>query len=140
MSIIQRRWYIQSKRILVTEITVKNETFSLTCLYRSFIQNRKQFQPFCNSLDILMNYINSFNPAFSIITGDFKGKRSKWCSFEIENNGKELDIIISTAGYTQIIEKPTHFTNHSSSCIWLIFTSNSYYTYNSGIRQWKFSL
>ena len=105
------------KRCLVTEITVKNEKFSLTCLHRSLIQNREQFQSFCDSLDILMNNINSFNPAFSIIIGDFKGKRSKWCSFESENIGKELDIITSTAGYTQIIEKPTHFTNHSSSCI-----------------------
>ena len=128
------------KRCLVTEITVKNETFSLTCLHRSLIQNRQQFQPFCDSLDILMNNINSFNPALSIIIRDFKGKLWKWCCFESENNGKELDIITSTAGYTQIIEKPNHFTKHSSSCIWLIFTSNSCYTYNSGIRHWKFSL
>ena len=60
-----------------------------------------------------MNNINSFNTAISIITGDFNGKCSKWCSFNTsEYIGKELDTITLTAGYAQIIDKPTHFTNH----------------------------
>ena len=50
---------------------------------------------------------------------------SKWYSFDTSDNvGKKLDTITSTVGYTQIIDKHTHFTNHSSSCIDLIFTSN----------------
>ena len=59
---------------------------------------------FCDFLDILMNNINSLNPAVSIIFGDFNGKYSNWYSFDISDNiEKELDIITSTAGYTQII-------------------------------------
>ena len=38
------------------------------------------------------------------------------------NIGKELDIITSTAGYGQIIDKPNHFTSNSFSCIDPIFT------------------
>ena len=71
-----------------------------------------------------MNNINSLNSAILIITGDFKGKCSKWCSFDTSHNiGKELDTITLTAGYSQIIDKSTHFRNNLSSCIDLLFTS-----------------
>ena len=73
------------------------------CLYRSPIQNREQFQSFCDSLDILMNKINVLNPAISIIIGDFNGKCSKWCSVDSSDNiGKKLDTITWTVWYTQI--------------------------------------
>ena len=83
-----------------------------------------------------MNNINSLNPAISIITGDFNGKCSKWYSFDTSDNiGKELDTITSTVGYSQIIDKPTHFTNNSSSCIDLIFTSNPSILVDSGTEK-----
>ena len=124
------------KECLVTEITVKNGRCFLTCLYRSPSKNRGQLQSFCDSLDILMNKINSFKPAISIITRDFNGICSKWYSFDTSDNiGKELDTITSTAGYSQIIDKPSNFTNNSSSCIDLIFTSNPSIIVNSGIEK-----
>ena len=76
LPIIRRDDISSLKEWLVTEITVKNERCLLTYLYRSPSQNREQF--FCDSLDILMNNVNSLNPAISIITGDFNGKCSKW--------------------------------------------------------------
>ena len=83
-----------------------------------------------------MNKIDSLNPAISIITGDFNGKFSKWYSFDTSDNiGKELDTITSTVGYSQIIDKPTHFTNNSSSCIDLIFTSNHSIIVDSSIEK-----
>ena len=93
-----------------------------------------------------MNNINSLHPAISIIAGDFNGKCSKWYSLDASDNiGKELDTITLTARYSQIIDIPTHFTNNSkwysldasdnigkehftnnsSPCTELIFTSNS---------------
>ena len=111
LPIIRREHISNLKEWLVTEI--KNERCFFRCLYRSPSQNREQFQSFCDSLDILMNNINSPNTAISIISGDFNGRFSKWYSFNTsEYIGKELDTITLTAGYTQIIEKPTHFTNH----------------------------
>ena len=72
-----------------------------------------------------MNNINSLNPVISIIAGDFNRKCSKWYSFDTSDDiGKELDTVTSTAGYSQVIGKPTPFINNSSSCIDLIFTSN----------------
>ena len=45
-----------------------------------------------------------------------------------------LENTTSTADYNQIINKPTHFINVSSSCIDLIFASNTSYL-TTGIEQ-----
>ena len=136
MSIIRRDDISNLQECLVTETTVKNKRCFLSCLYRFPSQNREQIQSFCNSLDFLMNKISSLNATVLIITGDFNGKCSKWYSFVTSDNiGKELDTITSTAGYSQIIDKPTHFTNKSSSSIDLIFTSNSSILADSGIEK-----
>ena len=83
-----------------------------------------------------MNNINSLNPAISIITGDFNGKCSKQNSFDVNDNiGQELDTISSTAGYSRIIDKSTHFKNNWSSCIDLIFTSNPNIIVDWGIEK-----
>ena len=38
--------------------------------------------------------------------------------------GEEIDFLTLSAGYTQIINKPTHVINKSRSCIDLIFCTN----------------
>ena len=73
LPIIRRDDISNLQECLVTEITVKNKRCFLTCLCRSS-QNSEQIQSFCDSFDILMNNINSLNPAISIITGDFNRK------------------------------------------------------------------
>ena len=123
------------KECLVIKITVKSERCFLPCLYRSPSQNREQFQSFCDSLNILMDNIISLNPAISIIAWDFSGN---WLNRYFDtsgNTGKELDIITSTAGYTRIIDKLTHFTKHSFFCIELIFISNPSTIVDSGIEK-----
>ena len=58
-----------------------------------------------------------------VLLGDFNAKHSEWCSTDKNyKDGIELENIRSTAGYNQIINKPTHFTNVSSSCIDLLQT------------------
>ena len=74
LPIIRRDDISNLKECLVTEMIVKNERCLLAYLYRSPSRNREQFWSFCDSLDILMNNINSLHPAISIITGDFNGK------------------------------------------------------------------
>ena len=62
-------------------------------------------------------------------------KHWKWCSTNKSNKtGIVLENITSTARYNQIINKPTHFTNVSSSCIDLIFASITTYL-NTGIEK-----
>ena len=65
------------------------------------------------------------HPNCSILIGDFNAKSSKLCSSDKDNKaGCELDNITTSAGYSQMIDKPTHFINESSSYIDLIFSSN----------------
>ena len=50
---------------------------------------------------------------------------SKWCASDKNNTaGIKLDNITITSGYNQMIDKPTHYNNESSSCIDLIFSLN----------------
>ena len=63
--------------------------------------------------------------ACSIITGDFNARSKKWWKLAKENfEGHEIKIITRAAGYSQLVNQPTHITKDSLSCIDLIFTSN----------------
>ena len=113
---------------------VNNEKCFYTCLYRYPSESHEELESFCSSLDSLLSNINDQHPACSIGIGDFNVKYSKWCTTNDKDNtaGLELDNITAIAGYSQIINKPTHFINESSSCIDLIFSSNTSFVKNSG--------
>ena len=42
--------------------------------------------------------------------------------------------LTTSAGYTQLIDQPTHVSNDSSSCIGLVFASNPNLPCNSGVE------
>ena len=88
--------------------------------------NFDQFSDFCKDFSILLNNINDHRQSCSVIVGDFNAKCSK-CYFLDKNNaaGEALQTYTATASYSQLINKPTHCVNGSSSCIDLIFTSNT---------------
>ena len=120
---------------IVAKVTVDKERCFLTCLFRSPSQNDDDFETFCSDLTFLLNSINKFQPSCSVLLGDLNAKHSEWCSTDKSNKpGIVLGNITSTAGYNQTINKPTHFTNSSSSCIDLIFASNTTYL-NTGTEQ-----
>ena len=48
--------------------------------------------------------------------------------------GQKIDSLRSSAGYTQIIDKPTHVVNNSVSCIDLIFYTNKNINSNHAIN------
>ena len=65
-------------------------------------------------------------PSRSVIVGDSSAKCSKWYPLDRNNAaGKAVRTYTTTAGYSQLISKPTHCLNGSSFCIHLIFTSNT---------------
>ena len=99
-------------------------------------QSHDEFENSCSELNLLLTNINNNQPACSILIGDFNAKCSKWCSSDKNNiAGLEMDNITTTAGYSQLINKPTHFINGTSSCIDLIFSSNVSFIRNYGIEQ-----
>ena len=69
-----------------------------------------------------------------VISGDFNARSSQWRSLDKENNeGREISSLTS-AGYSQLIDQPTHITKEPSSCIGLIFTSNPSFISASGVE------
>ena len=112
----------------------QNEKCFLTCIYRSPSQNQDEFKNFCNNFDILLNNINDELPLCSIVTSDFNARYSKWWKNDITNlQGQELDSLTLSAGYNQIIDRPTHVINTSMSCIDLIFCINQSVISNHGV-------
>ena len=110
---------------LVTEIRSQNEKCFLTCIYRSPSQNRDEFKNVCANFDILLNNINDELPLCLIVRGDFNARCSRCWKIDITNpHGQELDSLTLSAGCNQIIDKPTHVTRNSMSCIDLIFCTN----------------
>ena len=106
------------KECLVTKINVNNKKYFWTCLYRFPSQSHEELEGICSNLDVLLSSINDQHPAFSIAIGDVNAKQSKWCTIDKTNTvGLELYSIATIAGYSQMIHKPTHFNNESSSCI-----------------------
>ena len=51
---------------------------------------------------------------------------SKWCPSDKDYKaGQDIDTFTKTSGYTQMIGQPTYIINDKSSCIDLLFTTNS---------------
>ena len=81
-----------------------------------------------------MSNINNKFPLRSIIAGDFNARYSRWGKNDITNStGQDIDSLTSSAGYKQIIDKPTHVINNSMSCIDLIFCTNQNVISNYGV-------
>ena len=118
---------------LVTEIRSQGEKHFLTCVYRSPSQNHDEFEDFCTKFDLLMSSINDELPLCSVITGDFNARCSRWWKNDINIPvGQETESLTSSAGYKQIIDKPTHVINNSMSCIDLIFCTSQNVISNYG--------
>ena len=82
-----------------------------------------------------MSNINDLNPACSVTTGDFNTRSPQWWAVDKENNeGREISFLTSSAGYSQLIDQPTHITKESSFCIDLIFISNPSFISASGLE------
>ena len=109
----------------VTEICSQNEKCFLTCLYFSPCQSQDESENFCTKFDILLSQMNDELPIYSIVTGDFDARCSRWWKNDIIKFAeKEIDFQTSLAGYTQVIHKPTHVIYKSKLCIDLIFFTN----------------
>ena len=124
LPLIKKDYITDLKECLVTEITVDNKKWFFMCLHRSPRQNCDQFSDFCKDFSTLLNNINDHRPSCCVIVCDFNAKCSKWYPLDKHNAaGETLQTYTTTAGYSQLINKPTHCVNDSSSCINLIFTS-----------------
>ena len=121
---------------LVTEVIVDKEKCFFTCIYRSPNLNHEELENFNSNFHLLLSNINDNHPTCSILIGDFNAKSSRCCNSDKSiRASEELDSITKSAGYSQLINQPTHFVNKTSSCINLIFSSDLNITKNCGIEK-----
>ena len=98
----------------------------MTCLYRLPTQNCDQFSGVYKHFSVPLKNINEHRPSCSVIVRDFNAKCLKWYPVDKNNaTGEALQTCATTAGYNQLINKPTHCVNGSSSCIDLTFPTNT---------------
>ena len=64
------------------------------------------------------------NPYLMVVLGYFNIKLNSWYTNDSKDiEGSKIDILTSSSGFYQIINKKTHILNNSSSCLDLIFRS-----------------
>ena len=106
----------------VNEIKLGKKTVFFTCNYRFLSQTPDEFENYCQNFHFTLSNIDDISPFCSIVFGDFSSRCRNWWAGDVNSNaGKELDSLTSTAVYTQLIDKSTHFISGGSSCRILIF-------------------
>ena len=104
------------------------------CLYRSPSQTNGEFESFLKNFELTLDKIHEDNPFMISVLGDFNAKSNNWCKNDITSHeGSMIDAVTSNYGLQQLIQKPTHILNSSSSCIGLIFTSHQNLVIKSGV-------
>ena len=102
-------------------------------LHRSPSQNSLEFDNFILTFEMMLSDINSSNPHFSIIIGDFNVRSNNWWQGDTQTSeGSQIDYLTTSYGFQQLIPDPTHILKNSSSCIDLIFTDQPNLITDSG--------
>ena len=123
------------KECLNFSLSVYGKQCSITSIYRLPSQSSEEFDTFLSNFKVLLDYIASDNPFVSIIIDDFNARSNNWCSSDKTTyEGKNLESLTSQCGFKLVISDPTHILVSSSSCIYLIFTSQSNLVLNSGVH------
>ena len=100
-------------------------------LYRSRSQNKDDFETFLENLELNFDHKAEKTPFVIVVLGDFKS----WYTNDSTNfEGSKIDFLTSSFGFHQIINKPTHILNNSSSCNNLIFTTQPNLVMDSGVH------
>ena len=77
-------------------------------------------KPILDNLELNFHHMVDKNPYLMVVLGDF----NSWYTNDSKDiEGSKIDILTSSSGFYQIINKKTHILNNSSSCLDLIFRS-----------------
>ena len=90
---------------------------------------------------LTLQAIASKNPFLRLVLGDFNAKNKVW--FDQDNNtieGIVINDLIAQYDLIKIIQQPTHLIDCSSSCSYLIFTSQDNLVANSGVHSFLHSI
>ena len=116
------------------ECLVCEINYFIFTLYRSPSQTTDEFDEFLRGFEGVIDNVNQCNPYFTVITGDFNARCNRWWVNDNNNTeGVSIDNLTSSYGLKQLIAEPTHILPTSSSCIDLLFTTQSNMVVNSGV-------
>ena len=106
----------------------------VSVIHHSPSQDKNEFELFLSNLEIFLSDINKHKPFLSVVTGDFNTRSSYWWCKDINTTvGLNLFSLISSNGFSQLINKLTHI-QINSSCIDLIFTDQPDLSMNGGVH------
>ena len=114
---------------------VGDKLCNFIALQRSPSQSQNLFESFKESLELNLESVVQNNPFLVVLLGNFNVKSSDWCKNDITTSeDKTIKSISLQFGLHQMINKPTHILETSSSCIDLIFTSQPNLITGSGVH------
>ena len=120
---------------IVFDITLGDKICSFVVLYRSPSQSSDEFESFSKNLEPTLDRVMQNTPHMMVLLGDFNAKCTNWYNHDKTNfEGIAIENISSQCGLYQVINKPTHISENSSSCIDLIFTSQPNLITESGVH------
>ena len=100
-----------------------NKKGHVAVLYRSPSQNSLEFDNFTLNFEMMLGDINSSNPHFCIILGDFNVRPNNWWQGDTQTStGLQIDYLTTSYSFQKLISKSTHILKNSSSYIDFIFT------------------
>ena len=106
---------------LLCEVNVKVQVGSTIVGYRSPSRTSSQFDDFLSNFEKLFDDVQTFQPPFRVILGDFIAwPKSWWSGDSATMESTRLDSLVSTHGFHQLISEPTHIVRNLLSCIDLI--------------------
>ena len=107
---------------IVAEVYLGTKSLFFTCNYRSLSQSVNEFDRYRQSLHLTSTNTDGTSPFSSVLIDDFNARCINWCVADIDSKvGKELDTLTLTTAYTQLIDKPTHFSSVKYSCTGFTF-------------------
>ena len=115
------------------EIKIADKTCNFISLYRSPSQSKDEFESFADNLELNLDSVALRNPYLIVVLGDFNAQTKGWYSLgKTTYEGTRIDGI--TSQFKQLIHEPTHIIGERSSCIDLIFASQSNLVVESGVQ------
>ena len=116
------------------DLKIGSKLCSIVSLYRSPSQTR-EFDEFLTNLNLTLGTITQKNPFVTVTIGDFNARSSKWwVNDKTTQEGLLIEELLSQFGLSQVINEPTHISQHFSSCIDLIFTNQQHLITDSGVH------
>ena len=107
------------------EFIINDKACNFLSLYRSPSQRQDSFETFTENLELNLENFVQRNLFLVVAIGDFNAKSSNWfCRDKTSFEGDALENLTSQFRLHQVIKKPTHILDTSSSCTDLIFTSH----------------